>query len=782
MKPPGAPESTQSRPSALLGWVGGGRRSGGAFIRSASEVVEERMARRLLVPTWIAALGLVVGVAGVAAIAWGTLSPPVLGSWLGTVALVGVLGDLHLRWIARRGGDVWDVVRGTRRALLAFGTAWGGGFAMVAPAFGLERLLLLTLFLGGLGATVVMALAADQPSVVRFGLPSVAGLLVGVLRHGQSDVHWLAAASILLFVVVTAALQRRGRRSMRSEVEAVVEMERKEARLEGERGFLNALLQSIPDAIVVMERDGRILGVNQGFEETFGWKPLEVLGRNLYEVVVPEDERAEARTAVQRIAEEGASVRDVERLARDGTRVPVRILAALVEGDEEVLVVLYSDIRRLKEAEEALERAKERAEEANRAKSDFLATMSHEIRTPMNAIIGMAELLADTDLSPTQKEYVEIFATAGDTLLSLINQVLDLSKIEARRLTLDERPFHLPELVERTARVFTVKADRKGIELIVRIEPELDRRVVGDPDRLRQVLVNLLGNAVKFTEEGRVTVEVAAAGDGEADEVRFAVRDTGPGIPGDRREAIFERFTQADSSTTREHGGTGLGLTISAALVELMGGELELESEVGEGSTFHFTVPLRPARDEDEADDRLRGAGAPVGAPGARGNGSGETADDGEAAPRRILLVEDTPENRILVERYLDDTPHAVRLVESGAEAIETYTADPSSFDLVFMDIRMPGVDGYEATERIRAWEEERGVDPVPVVALTAHALEEERRRSAEAGCDDHLTKPIKKERLVSAIQEHARDPGEKDRAGSASPGDGKAPDEDGAP
>jgi CheY-like chemotaxis protein/HPt (histidine-containing phosphotransfer) domain-containing protein len=378
------------------------------------------------------------------------------------------------------------------------------------------------------------------------------------------------------------------------------------------------------------------------------------------------------------------------------------------------------------------------AETASQTKSDFLASMSHEIRTPMNAIIGIAELLAKTPLSPEQSNYVQIFRRAGDNLLNLVNDILDLSKVEASQLELERTGFSLNDLLEKVREMVAVRAHEKGLALVCEIAPELPTDRVGDPTRLRQVLLNLLGNAIKFTEVGEVALRVTAEANASvAGALRFAISDTGIGIPGEKLGAVFERFTQADSSTTRRYGGSGLGLTISKRLVELMGGRIAVESILGKGSVFSFAVPLEIW------------AGAAGRVPVAAGTGPEEPL-----AALHILLVEDSPDNRTIALAFLRDTPYRVEIAENGAVACEKFMG--GHYDLVLMDRQMPVMDGLTATRAIREWERTNRRSPTPIVALTASALKGDQEKCMAAGCTAYLTKPIKQEVLLQAIKEHS--------------------------
>jgi len=425
---------------------------------------------------------------------------------------------------------------------------------------------------------------------------------------------------------------------------------------------------------------------------------------------------------------------------------------------------------RLQQSLTELQRAMKEAEAASRAKSDFLASMSHEIRTPMNAIIGMADVLADTPLTKEQRRYVKIFRSAGENLLTVINDILDLSKVEAGQLELESIPFRLDELIETTEAVLSFRAQEKGLEMKHRLHGDVPLSLRGDPVRLRQILVNLIGNAVKFTETGGVTVEVARFGEDASDLepgrvcLRFAVMDTGIGIPTDKIGAIFDNFTQADSSVTRRYGGTGLGLSISRRLVNLMGGRIWVESEPGRGSSFYFTALLDIAPEADTGSSP-GAAATPVGVPGAAtapealtpaGTGAvvhsavAAGAGEEEIPALRILLAEDSEDNRLLIKTYLKQTPHCLEMAENGEIAVEKF--QQGEYDLVLMDMNMPVMDGYTATRTIRQWEAREGKPATPIIALTAFALKEDEQKSLAAGCDAHLTKPIKKKTLLEAL------------------------------
>jgi len=398
-------------------------------------------------------------------------------------------------------------------------------------------------------------------------------------------------------------------------------------------------------------------------------------------------------------------------------------------------------------AEADLQHAKLSAESANRAKSEFLTTMSHEMRTPMNAILGMADLLSESPLRAEQRDYVRVFQKAGANLLDLINDILDLSKVESGHVELESIVFDLSVVLERVIEMMVSRASDQGLRLTLEVLPDVPSNLVGDPNRLRQILVNLIGNALKFTPQGSVTLRVerepvsTGGGDGPG-WLRFNVIDTGIGIAADKVKMIFERFTQADSSTTRKYGGTGLGLAISKGLVELMGGRLGCSSELGAGSTFFLSAPF---------EIRHKGAALAAEEPATLAKPAADPVE--QHAGHRILLAEDSEYNIVLVDAYLKNTGFELDVAENGKIAVEKVMA--SRPDLVLMDLQMPVMDGLEATRAIRHWEAETGVRPTPILALTAHAAGEGVGISLQAGCNEHLTKPIKKATLLEAISRH---------------------------
>jgi len=387
-------------------------------------------------------------------------------------------------------------------------------------------------------------------------------------------------------------------------------------------------------------------------------------------------------------------------------------------------------------AEEANNRAtaaRETALQASAAKSSFVASITHEIRTPLNAIVGMTDALADTPLDGRQREYVAALKAAGRALSELINHTLDMSRIEVGRFDVQRAPFDLRALVEETAAMARIRAVQKGLTLETGIDRAIPPVVRGDAVALRRVLINLLGNAVKFTEHGGVTLRLmpAVAGAGAAP-LLFSIDDTGIGIPPHKLDVVFDALAQADESIGRKFGGIGLGLSISRELVELMGGRIWARSQVGQGSTFSFTVPLPEEREAEQA-------ALPLPAPARAGE------------PLRILLVEDSPLNRLVVTAHLEDTADTIDIAEDGEAAIDAVTQH--RYDLVLMDVHMPGMTGYEAAETIREWEQQARRPRTPIVALTANAMSGDRERCLAAGMDDYLAKPFDLAELEARVR-----------------------------
>jgi PAS domain S-box-containing protein len=502
------------------------------------------------------------------------------------------------------------------------------------------------------------------------------------------------------------------------------------------------LLDSTAEAIYGLDLQGQCTFLNRAALRLLGYSSTtELLGRNMHQAshhtCADGSLYAESECPIYRTLRSGEALHsDLEVMWRaDGTSFPAEYWSYPIEREGQVVggVVTLIDITARRAAEKAMLMAKEAAESANRAKSEFLANMSHEIRTPMNGIIGMTELALDTSLSQEQREYLQLVQSSADSLLRVINDVLDFSKIEAGRLDLDKTDFDLPEVINQTLKALAVRAHKQGLELSCRIAPGVPERVSGDPDRVRQILVNLVGNAIKFTHEGGIVVEVAPHADeakSDSSLLHFVVGDTGIGIPLDKQQIIFEAFSQADGSTTREYGGTGLGLTITKRLVEMMGGKIWVESQVGRGSKFHFTLKLA--------------------APETRGYE--RNARRAELESLHVLIVDDNETNRLILDEMLKSWRMMPTLADGGEAALMAmrWARDQgNSFPLVLLDGHMPGMDGFEVARRIKA-------DPTlagaTIMMLTSDRQAGDAARCREIGIKVYLVKPIGQSDLLDGI------------------------------
>ncbi|MDD2923490.1 MAG: response regulator, partial [Anaerolineales bacterium] len=495
-----------------------------------------------------------------------------------------------------------------------------------------------------------------------------------------------------------------------------------------QRQFFALLVQNSPVAIVVLDNDEKIVTVNPAFENLYLYKSDEILGGNLDSLITTEETRAEAAGYTQQVME-GALHKIGKRSRKDGSPVDVEIFGApvIVNGEKVGALALYHDISELT-------RARQEAEEANRAKSDFLANMSHEIRTPMNGIIGMLELALDTQLTSEQSDFLQTSLQSAEALLSLLNDILDFSKIEAGKLEFEAIDFNLRNTIEDVAYTLAKRAQDKGLELACLIHPDVLPGLRGDASRLRQVLVNLVGNAIKFTHQGEIIIRAEPIEQSDADvKIRFAVEDTGVGIPPERQAAVFERFTQADGSTTRKYGGTGLGLTISRQLVEIMGGRIGLESTPSVGSTFWFelTFEKQPLEKRGTAPLLL----TPV-----------------NMRETRVLCVDDNQTNRTILTRMVEGFGCRIDAVASGAKGLEALrnahrAGDP--YYVVLLDMQMPGMDGEQTARAIKS---DPAMKDVKILILTSMGKRGDAPRLEALGCSGYLLKPVKQRMLYDAI------------------------------
>jgi len=655
------------------------------------------------------------------------------------------------------------------------------------------------------------------------------------------------------------------------------------ARQESESKY-RTILESIQEGYYEVDRDGNLTFFNESMCKIVGYVRLELLGMNISLFMDAENAR-KVFGAFETVAEQGVTVESLDwsLIRKDGATRFVETSVGLLKdprGNTVGFRGLLRDVTKRKRAE-ALLQAKLAAEEANRSKSEFLANMSHEIRTPLNSIIGLVKLTLETDLSPEQKEDLDVVKSAAYALLALINDILDFSKIEAGKLELEEIKFNLRDFLGESLKIMAAKAHEKELELAYQVAPDVPENIAGDPSRFRQVILNLIGNAIKFTEKGEIIVSVTLEEQDQNETLlHFAVKDTGIGIPQEKQESIFNPFQQADGSTTRQYGGTGLGLAVSSQIVNLMAGNFWVDSEPNVGSTFHFTSRFRRLGDKDEAlltpdDNTLKGIRVLVvddnqtnckiihemlsswGLQPAMANdtasaqalfneapnlfrlvlidsdmpepngftladwikdqnqpdcnvimmltslrarsqvdlkglniktiltkpvrpsdlldGITQALDDNtaliekatpadeqvnSATGRRIniLVAEDTPFNQKFIRRLLDRWGHRSVIVENGRKAIEALARE--KFDLVLMDVQMPEMDGFEATQAIRAQEAASGTH-VPIIAMTAHAMKGDRERCLEVGMDDYVPKPVSANTLLAAINRLVPDNGQ---------------------
>ncbi|OEU64946.1 MAG: hybrid sensor histidine kinase/response regulator [Desulfovibrio sp. S3730MH75] len=552
----------------------------------------------------------------------------------------------------------------------------------------------------------------------------------------RSAIHWADGRRVLLSINASPLFGPDGDiQKVVSTVEDITTRKRVEEALKESAYRFRSLVKTAESVIILLSPDRKILEFNRMAEDLFGRTRHEVLGHDFFDLFLPERLWGEFSRQLETVLS-GTPLRFLENNIRVGgteERTMQWSLSRLLDAKGEALGVLAvgQDITERKRAEVELCEARDSAEEANRAKSEFLANMSHEIRTPISAIIGMSEMTLSTELDQEQKGYLVTVKKAAQSLLSIINDILDISKIEARKMELRPEDFNLYDMLEKQLSVLRIQAEEKGIELRSNISESLDHCFLGDSLRLGQIIMNLAGNSVKFTEKGYVEVSVENAGDWEEDKVlRFTVKDTGIGISEDKAEKLFESFVQLNAGYSKRHPGSGLGLAISRQLVEMMGGEISFSSKVSWGSEFTFTVKLKPSTGpcvqetvEISNDDVVDGT-----------------------VPARILLAEDNATNQVYISHFLMEKGFALETAENGVEVLEMLESS-GPFDVILMDVQMPEMDGLQATKRIR----DAGND-IPIVALTAYAMEGDREKFIECGMDDYASKPVNIDELVQII------------------------------
>ena len=506
------------------------------------------------------------------------------------------------------------------------------------------------------------------------------------------------------------------------------------------------LVETLNEGIWVIDKDDCTDYVNPCMSEMIGYKSEEMFKKSFFSFI-PQKYLNILKINLEKVKKGEKIKNEVEIIKKTGEIIYAFIFASPITDSDNNYIGAMAEVQDItvnKKISRALQEAKEEAEAANISKSDFLASMSHEIRTPLTTIIGTAELLWKTPLTAEQQKYIQIFETAGESLLALIDSILDISKVENDSLCLDEEEFNLIENIEKTCNIMSFHAEKKNIKFACTINHGVPINLIGDMKKLNQILFNLLGNAIKFTEKGKVWLEIKpemhefSFGKSEKTGIKgvvaiqFCVSDTGIGISQDKVEMIFRKFTQVDSTKTRKYGGTGLGLAISKRLANLLGGDILVKSELGKGSSFFFTLPFAiPAKTSEKVTKDIRI----------------------KQSKLNILIAEDDKHSRIIFKEYFRDTPYKVDTAENGKIAFEKFIS--KKYDLVFMDIHMPVMDGFTCTKMIRDHEIKMNLLSVPIIALTASALKESVKKSIEYGFDDYITKPVKSKTLIQVIYDH---------------------------
>lgn len=601
-----------------------------------------------------------------------------------------------------------------------------------------------------LNATLVAAHhpAAARVRLIIYGLTPIALFAIEFYNRGYLDraiLQNFAGASLLMFTV--GMFLKYALRTFESNRRHTLALEEQRAELADtnlrlrekseQARRLAAVAQHANDSVILIGQDGRISWVNSAFSRITGFSAREAVGRRPGEVLNSSETSDEVIRRLIDVREKGLPYRgEVLNRRKDGKEIWVetnQVPVLNANGSVEVVVAVERDVTQAREQAAEMEEARRAAEDGARVKEEFLATMSHEIRTPMNGVIGMARLLTETDLDKDQRLYSETILSSANALMGLINDVLDLSKLDAGRVELSVVDFSLLDCFESTLQFLRPQAEQKRVKLELSIDPQVPDRLRGDDRRLRQILLNLVGNAIKFTEIGSVHVSVSSQDLGEGgQQLIFSIADTGIGIPADKLDHIFTRFSQADAATTRKFGGTGLGLTISRKLTEAMDGSISVSSELGKGTCFTVTVLLDRAHKEDAEQPQAKA----------------EKAEDTAVfAGLRLLVAEDNKVNRLVIQKYLRSLPIQLEFAFDGHDAVsKTLSGDP---DLVFMDMSMPVMSGLEATREIRATALRQPV----IIALTANAFDSDRVACLDAGMDGFLTKPVGRSELLQVIR-----------------------------